>query len=198
VPSVNWTAWHTRPHCGHGNREPAREPRRRSTRRRSKSISLRTTRHGGSSCNASSKSCFMLRTGMPSVTDRAWYPPDSRELGREPDEVRALPPRAIPLRLWSGSGGLSTAARHSAAASGRFAMIQEPVRSRVDVNDSRLQLSISGLVAKRAAWLRRLVADSCTAAWWRGRCDQGSLVALEGRRRWPGGVSRRCGAVCGG
>ena len=83
VPSVNSTAWQARPHCGHGNREPARKPRRRSTRRRSKSKSLLTTRHGGSSCNASSKSCFMLRTGTPSVIDRAWYPPDIGEPGRE-------------------------------------------------------------------------------------------------------------------
>ena len=53
VPSVNSTAWQARPQCGHGNREPARQPRRRSTRRRSKSKSLLTTRHGGSSCKAS-------------------------------------------------------------------------------------------------------------------------------------------------
>jgi hypothetical protein len=25
------------------------------------------------------ESCFMLRTGTPSVTDRAWYPPDVAE-----------------------------------------------------------------------------------------------------------------------
>ena len=79
VPSVNSTVWQARPHCGHGNREPARKPKRRSTRRRAKSKSLLTTRHGGSSCNASSKSCFMLRTGTPSVNDWAWYP---REMGR--------------------------------------------------------------------------------------------------------------------
>jgi len=66
---VNSTAWQARPHCGHGNRAPVRKPSRRSTRRRSKSKSLLTTRHGGSSCNASSKSCFMLRTGTRSVND---------------------------------------------------------------------------------------------------------------------------------
>jgi hypothetical protein len=81
VPSVNSTARQARPRCGHGNREPARKPRRRSTRRRSKSKSLLITRNGGSSCNASSKSCFMLRTGTPSVNDRAWYPSDIREPG---------------------------------------------------------------------------------------------------------------------
>ena len=75
VPSVNSTGWQARPHCGHGNRAPVRKPSRSSTRRRAKSKSLLTTCHGGSSCNASSKSCFMLRTGTPSVNDRAWYPP---------------------------------------------------------------------------------------------------------------------------
>jgi hypothetical protein len=95
VPSVNATAWQARPHCGHGNREPARKPRRRSTRRRSKSISLLTTRHGGSSCNASSNSCFMLRTGTPSVIDRAWYPPDTGEPGYEARARARMPVRAI-------------------------------------------------------------------------------------------------------
>jgi len=84
VPSVNSTAWQARPQCGHGNRERARKPRLTSTRRRSKSKSLLTTRHGGSSRNASSKSCFMLRTGTPSVNNRAWYPPDIGEPGRGP------------------------------------------------------------------------------------------------------------------
>ena len=88
VPSVNSTAWQARPHRGHGNREPPRKPRRRSTRRRSKSKWLLTTRHGGSSCNASSKSCFMLRTGTPSVNDRAWYPPDIGEPGAKQTHVR--------------------------------------------------------------------------------------------------------------
>jgi hypothetical protein len=77
------TALQARPQCGHGKREPARKPKRRSTRRRAKSKSLLTTRHGGSSCNASSNGCFMLRTGAPSVNDQASYPPDIGELGRE-------------------------------------------------------------------------------------------------------------------
>jgi len=95
VPSVNSIAWQARPHCGHGNREPARKPRRRSTRQRSKSISLPTTRHGGSSCNASSNSCFMLRTGTPSVTDRAWYPPDVAEPWREAHARARIQARTI-------------------------------------------------------------------------------------------------------
>jgi hypothetical protein len=82
VPSVNSTVWQARPHCGHGNREPARKPKRRSTRRRAKSKSLLSTRHGGSSCNASSKSCFMLRTGTPSVTDRHGIRPQRRARAR--------------------------------------------------------------------------------------------------------------------
>jgi hypothetical protein len=83
VPSVNSTAWQARPQCGHGNREPARKPKRSSSRRRAKSKSLLTTRHGGWSCNASSKSCFMLRTGTPSVNDRTCDPPDSASPGAD-------------------------------------------------------------------------------------------------------------------
>ena len=94
-PSVNSTPWQARPHCGHGKREPARKPRRRSTRRRSKSKSLLTTRHGDSSCNANSKSCFMLRTGTPSVNDRAWYPPDIGEPGHEAHARARMQARVI-------------------------------------------------------------------------------------------------------
>ena len=90
VPSVNSTAWQARPHCGHGNREPARKPKRRSTRRRSKSKSLLTTRHGGSSCNASSKSCFMLRTGTPSVNDPAMV--SARHRRARARSTRTCPP----------------------------------------------------------------------------------------------------------
>jgi len=98
VPSVNSTAWQARPHCGHGNREPARNPRRRLTRRPAKSKSLLTTRHGGSSRNASSKSCFMLRTGTPSVNDRAWYPPGIGEPGLERRSNDGARPRSTRAR----------------------------------------------------------------------------------------------------
>jgi hypothetical protein len=109
VPSVNSTAWHARPHSGHGNREPARKPKRRSTRRRAKSRSLLTTRHGGSSSNASSNSCFMLRTGTPSVNDQPCYRARHRQTSRRERGASSahrlqlrLPhrrPRAVSLRL---------------------------------------------------------------------------------------------------
>ena len=127
VPSVNSIAWQARPHCGHGNREPARKPRRRSTRQRSKSISLPTTRHGGSSCNASSKAASCsgqarrrsptghgIRPMSPSLcarhthvrgSRRARYPPLHETLNQ--GEGWSISPSAPPLHA-SGADASDT------------------------------------------------------------------------------------------
>jgi hypothetical protein len=81
---VNSTALQERPYCGQGNSEPAgnrRADRLVAVRSRNR-CSPRATEARVATQTRTTASCS--GQGTPSVDDEAWYPPDIRDLGREP------------------------------------------------------------------------------------------------------------------